>query len=294
MTVGGEFFSTLVQATATITGLIVGFRAVQYQLERQQRIKNTEYISAELPRIKEQYRYKVKTHILRGIETDFEDNIAYDVEKAKKDRQTQLIRASQEDHFDGDDNRFRTYDEIKIPGKSDKNVERLNKLTRELNNISWFLDRISVEESGSQPSLDLEELEHLRDSAQNVVLEYKLFVEETLDEPEKISWAKYYSDLLDLNNDIAELLARAQQSTLRDSARTSRTLHLASVSLLVGVLIPQTFLMTPADPIVSINREYIFYLQAFLLITVTILLYLLLSELLSEIGNEAAVTNPDN
>lgn len=293
MTVGAEFFAALIQATATITGLIVGFRAVQYQVERQQRIKNTRYISAELPQIKEQYQYEIRD-IVSGIEKNFEDYIIYDVEKAREARITQLYQVGLADRFEADGNQYRDYDGIKTPSRSDENVEMLNKLTRELNNISWFLDKISVKKSGSQPSLDLEELEQLKNSAQYVALEYGFLIEELFDEPEQISWTGHRSDLLDLSNNISELLARAQQSTLRNSARTSRTLRLASASLLVGVLVPQAFLMTPADPIIIMNRQDIFYLQLFLLLTVTILLYLLLRKLLSEIGNEAIITNPSN
>jgi hypothetical protein len=208
MTDATAFLTTITQATAAIAGIIVGFRAVQYQLERQRRQENTERVRTELRKLRKEHHDRINS-ILGGLEANLETHIEYDTSAALTERTRQLTKVTPPEEFDPEStDRFRAHNELDIITPMKPNELTLNTLVRELNTISWLFDQLTPKRDARRRDLlELAEVERLQRATTNAALCFSEFVTGFPDERVRPHWADQEWGLLTLSDDMIEVAA---------------------------------------------------------------------------------------
>lgn len=287
MTDATAFLTTITQATAAIAGIIVGFRAVQYQLERQRRQENTDRVRTELRRLRKEHHDRINS-ILGGLEANLETHIEYDTSAALTERTRQLTKVTPPEEFDPEStDRFRAHNELDIITPMGPNELTLNALVRELNTISWLFDQLTPKRDARRRGLlELAEVERLQRATTNAALFYSEFVTGFPDEGVRPHWADQEWELLTLSDDMIEVAALAQRSSLRPMPELRTTLYIATGLLIMGVFLPLLLLMTPPIPIGPLSDQLLFVQQGLILAGVIVFVLLLLGSILTNLGDE--------
>lgn len=286
MTDATAFFTTVTQGTAAIAGILVGFRAVQYQLERQRRQENTDTVRTELRRLRKQHHDRINS-IVRGFEANLESHIEYDTSAAFAERTEPVSEATPPEEFDPEStDRFRAHDEFAFVSPMGPNEETLNALVRELNTISWLFDQLTPKrDARPRGLLEFAEIQRLQRATTNAAVLYSEFVDGFPDDGARPHWADQEWELLTLSDDVVELVAMGRRSSLRPMPEL-RTMFYAAVGLLsTGVFLPLLLLMTPPIPFGPLSDRVIFLLQSVILAGVIVFVLLLLSSILSNVGD---------
>lgn len=289
------FFTAIAQTTATIAGLLVAFRGVQYQLDRQQRRTNTEETRVVLEQLEDQHRDRI-ADILAALESTFGDHLTYDPAEAHEARIKQLHTVTPPDAFEpAATDRFRSSDESIPYSELGLNQPTVDCLARELNTILWvFAQRTPERDARATGLVTLAEVERLRRSTREASLLYADLVDDIPDKYRQPYWADHSAALFDLADDVVGLTATARHSTLRAASEPERTLALAAGLLAVGVATPVLFLTTPPESPILLSGWELFGAQLSILAGVGVCVLLLLRTIVSRIGGPTVPQHPDS